>query len=641
MRLANIPILYKVLGCVIALGIVSGGALWFTTSNMQRIGANYAALIDNDAVALKSIIRSNVRVSVMQGLLEKHVLAATPEEKAAAADEINRTVAEFFDLNAAAKEKADLVFGSAIDGVKIKFQAFLADVEGLQAASLVNDAARTHAALKVTEQKLTSIKSLNVAATDAIETAMKAQSDAAAADTVQTVYESIITVSVAILAIMALAFAVAQYGIARPLARLAETMRTLAGGDFSAVVAGTDRKDEVGLMARSVEVFKENGLEAARLRQEQEATRAKADEERRRNEAYDAARAKEREAAIGALGQGLAALAGKDLTYRIEEPLAEAYRKLKDNFNAAMDQMEGVIRSVSASTTTMATGTQEISSASDDLSRRTESQAASLEETAAAVAEITNKVRQTAQGAAHARTIVASAREEAAKSSDVVKRAIDSMTGIERTSQQITKIIGVIDEIAFQTNLLALNAGVEAARAGDAGRGFAVVAQEVRALAQRSAEAAKEIKTLIGNAQTEVDQGVHLVSETGHSLERIVARVSEINKVVSDIASAAEEQASGLAQVNTAVDQMDQTTQQNAAMVEEATAATKNLARESDELNAVIATFVTTAKEMLTKARRSQPVAVPHRPAPMASPRKAAATATHDAVVKAEEWAEF
>ncbi len=471
----------------------------------------------------------------MQGLLEKHVLAATPEEKAAAADEINRTVAEFFDLNAAAKEKADLEFGSAIDGVKIKFQAFLADVEGLQAASLVNDAARTHAALKVTEQKLTSIKSLNVAATDAIETAMKAQSDAAAADTAQTVYESIIIVSVAILAIMALAFAVAQYGIARPLSRLAETMRTLAGGDFSAVVAGTDRKDEVGLMARSVEVFKENGLEAARLRQEQEASRAKAEEERRRNEAYDAARAKEREAAIGALGQGLAALAGKDLTYRIEEPLAEAYRKLKDNFNAAMDQIEGVIRSVSASTTTMATGTQEISSASDDLSRRTESQAASLEETAAAVAEITNKVRQTARGAAHARTIVASAREEAAKSSDVVKRAIDSMTGIERTSQQITKIIGVIDEIAFQTNLLALNAGVEAARAGDAGRGFAVVAQEVRALAQRSAEAAKEIKTLIGNAQTEVDQGVHLVSETGHSLERIVARVSEINKVVSDM----------------------------------------------------------------------------------------------------------
>ncbi len=274
--------------------------------------------------------------------------------------------------------------------------------------------------------------------------------------------------------------------------------------------------------------------------------RAAEDAARRAAAAKEAEDRAERDAAIQLIGSGLTRLAAKDLTFRISERLPAAYQALKEDFNAAMDQLEGVIRSVSDSTQTINSGTQEISSASDDLSRRTESQAASLEETAAAVAEITAKVRQAAAGAAEARTVVATAREEAAKSGDIVKRAITSMNGIERSSQQITQIIGVIDEIAFQTNLLALNAGVEAARAGDAGRGFAVVAQEVRALAQRSADAAKEIKMLIQASQVEVGQGVALVGETGQSLERIVERVMEISALVNTIAASAEEQPRGL-----------------------------------------------------------------------------------------------
>jgi methyl-accepting chemotaxis protein len=229
--------------------------------------------------------------------------------------------------------------------------------------------------------------------------------------------------------------------------------------------------------------------------------------------------------------------------------------------------------------------------ASDDLSRRTEQQAASLEETAAALDEITATVKKSAEGATHAHQVVAAADEDAKKSAVVVREAVQAMDAIAKSSQQISQIIGVIDEIAFQTNLLALNAGVEAARAGDAGRGFAVVASEVRALAQRSAEAAKEIKGLISASSIQVTNGVRLVAETGQSLERIMLQVTEINDVVSGIAAGAKEQATGLAEVNTAINQMDQVTQQNAAMVEQSTAASHSLSQETAQLAGLIGQF--------------------------------------------------
>ena len=369
-----------------------------------------------------------------------------------------------------------------------------------------------------------------------------------------------------------------------------------------------------------------------------------AEDERRKAAETLAAQQAERDHAVDELAKGPKNLAEHDLTYRITAELPESFRQLQADFNSAMAQMEQAILSVSRATDTINTGTAEISSASDDLSRRTESQAASLEETAAAVSEITTKVRQTAEGASRAREVVGAARTEAGKGADIVRQAISAMNTIDASSQQITQIIGVIDEIAFQTNLLALNAGVEAARAGDAGRGFAVVAQEVRALAGRSADAAKEIKHLIASSRTQVEQGVKLVGQTGTSLDRISERVSEIEQVVGVIANAAGEQATGLAEVNAAVDQMDQSTQQNAAMVEEATAATHNLARQSSDLNEIISGFVTSAREILDRAAQQKPAAVASR-APAAkmerrmsqpAPRK-----TGSAAPKAEGWEEF
>ena len=233
----------------------------------------------------------------------------------------------------------------------------------------------------------------------------------------------------------------------------------------------------------------------------------------------------------------------------------------------------------------------EVSQASDDLSRRTEQQAASLEESAAALEQITATVKRSAEGAVEAGGVVEAAHREAVDGQQVVNRAIQAMGAIEESSAQIGNIIGVIDEIAFQTNLLALNAGVEAARAGDAGRGFAVVASEVRALAQRSAEAAKEIKSLISASSRQVGDGVSLVGDTGQALERIADQIGRLTTIAREISASSQEQATGLQQVNVAVSQMDQMTQQNAAMVEETTAASHSLASDARELDRLMQQF--------------------------------------------------
>ena len=329
-------------------------------------------------------------------------------------------------------------------------------------------------------------------------------------------------------------------------------------------------------------------------------SRAEAADDLKRKSAEDTSRM------VDTLTSGLARLASKDLTYRIHEPLADSYAKLKTDFNTAMDQLEAVLRSVAASTHTIHSGTEEISQASTDLSQRTESQAASVEETAAAITEITSMVKEAAAGAQRARAVVGAAQQEAGKSGEVVQKAIASMQKIEQSSHQITRIIGVIEEIAFQTNLLALNAGVEAARAGEAGRGFAVVASEVRALAQRSADAAREINSLISNSRADVELGVKLVGESGETLSRIIERVSEMSTVIAGIAAATESQASGLMEVNSAVDHIDRNTQQNAAKAEQTTAATLNLSQQSHELNALISAFAVSAQGIIARPSRKK-----------------------------------
>ena len=291
------------------------------------------------------------------------------------------------------------------------------------------------------------------------------------------------------------------------------------------------------------------------------------------------------------LASALKALSSGVLTYEIAEAFPTEYEQLRTDFNGAISGLRSVMESISATATQIQSGSSEITLASDDLSKRTESQAATLEETAAALDEITTTVRQTADGAREVNDVASDTRQSAQESGDVVRNAVAAMGQIEKSSTQISQIIGVIDDIAFQTNLLALNAGVEAARAGDAGRGFAVVAQEVRALAQRSSDAAKEIKGLISTSSEQVSRGVDLVGRAGDALGEIVKRVENVSVLVSEIAASAQEQSVSLAEVNSAMNRMDQVTQQNAAMVEQTTSASHSLAGASTTLSGHVQHF--------------------------------------------------
>ena len=391
----------------------------------------------------------------------------------------------------------------------------------------------------------------------------------------------------------------------RPLNALAAATKRVAGGDLETDIPSTHRRDQIGRVAQALGVFKSAAKEKIQLEADAATERRLAEEARLQSQALLDEEAAAQSTVVTSVASGLEHLASGDLTFHFEQPFAPKYEALRTNFNAATATLRQMIRGIAENTDALRVGTGEIASAADDLSRRTEQQAATLEQTAAALDEITATVRRTAEGAEKAREVVSTATADAAHSGQVVRDAVAAMSAIEQSAKQITQIIGVIDEISFQTNLLALNAGVEAARAGDAGRGFAVVAMEVRALAQRSAASAREIKALISTRTGQVGQGVQLVGETGRTLERIVHQVGQINEVVMQIAASAGEQAAGLAEVNTAMNQMDQVTQQNAAMVEQSTAASHGLAHDTAELERLTAKFRIGDSEKAVPAARS------------------------------------
>jgi methyl-accepting chemotaxis protein len=412
---------------------------------------------------------------------------------------------------------------------------------------------------------------------------------------------------------------VARKGIVLPIRSLTQVMSRLAQGDLENASIDATRKDEIGEMARAVEVFRQNALAMRELKAQEAAlherssdlqssiavvvasavagdfsgriTKDYSNEDLNRfarsvNELVGSV-----DTAVAEVRRVIAALADADLTQTMNGQFQGAFAELQANVNATMVTLRATMNNVRGAASTINDNSAELSSAANDLSKRTEQQAAALEETAAALDEITATVRASSSRANEARDMVHETRQSAAKSGDIVRSAVDAMGRIEESSNKISQIISVIDEIAFQTNLLALNAGVEAARAGEAGRGFAVVAQEVRELAQRSANAAKEIKTLITASASEVDGGVSLVRSTGDALLEIENLVNRVNGHVESIATASREQSTALAEINSSVNQMDQMTQQNAAMVEETTAASSTLAQESFQLQTMLQNF--------------------------------------------------
>jgi methyl-accepting chemotaxis protein len=656
----NVQILFKFLSVMAIFGVFAIAVAVYSTSQMRKIDNSYSALMEGNDAATLDAARASRYLEAMRSAMAVTQIATDAATLARLKAEFDNSVAAYADLlNKAAAAAPD--HAAAFNAI----QANGLNVVNNECAKSYQDGyAATNDAQTLAAQKeylsdcepnfppvIKAIADLN----DQLATETSSADDGLTSVTDNTIMITYGAIIGGLVLVMSIGFFGIRAWVVGPIAALQHVMGRLAGGDLKTEVNGVDRRDEIGGMARAVQVFKDAGVEKERVEAEATRMREMAEAERKTAEAEREAVAQQQQVVTTALASGLEKLSAGDLLYRINSVFGGEYEKLRHDFNDALDKLQEAMRGIATNTMGVKSGATEITSASDDLSRRTEQQAASLEETAAALDQITATVRKSAEAAAEARSLAAEAKIDAEKSGEVVSDTVNAMSGIETSSKQIGNIIGVIDEIAFQTNLLALNAGVEAARAGDAGRGFAVVATEVRALAQRSAEAAKEIKSLISASSTQVESGVKLVGRTGQALERIVGQIAKLNGLVSDIAASAHEQASGLSQVNTAVNQMDQVTQQNAAMVEQATAASHNMAREAQELARLVGNFQigdTQASKIplkTDKPGRASLALAPHhtgaqKPAPAKPvvPLKLVQTATAAlAGASAEEWSEF
>ncbi len=388
---------------------------------------------------------------------------------------------------------------------------------------------------------------------------------------------------------IALAFYVIK-GITGPLAKIHRALGDVANENVSIAIPHTEMKNEVGMMAKAIESLQQKIRERHAMQKRQEEQQSQLNAERQTNIDMQRDEAELQARVVSTIGEALEKLAAGDLTVRCGD-LGARYADLRANFNEAISHLDAAMAKVNAKSIDIGGSKEEIRKASNELSQRTERQAANLEETSAALDELTVAVRQTSDGASEAAKRVTSISSDASHSDTIVEQAIGAMSGIEQSANEISKIIGVIDDIAFQTNLLALNAGVEAARAGEAGKGFAVVAQEVRELAQKSAAAAKEIKDQIARSSSQVQNGVHLVGEAGNALKRISDQIKSASDIVSKIAHSAAEQDTTLRSISSSLNQLDAATQHNAAMAEETTASAEALAHDTEELLTLIRTF--------------------------------------------------
>ncbi len=567
-------------GAALLCAATAGTGLW--------VAVSLDSALSRAEVSAK-ILRLHMHADMMHDALRADVMGAIMSSdpalgvdlKTVRADLAEHTQAFKDDVAASGKLAEDPSVKSALAEVEAPLATYIAAAEEFGAIA-DTDAAGARAKLPGFALQFSALEDKMGAASTKIETVATRDTDAAKSLGFlgQVVMGALLLTAAAFAAILMVA---AKRGLVSPLIEITRCLRRLSEGDLSVVLPKKRGEDEIGQMTDALRTFhdtveaRRKELEAADVRDTLEVERREAETRRSEAEATQ-------KAVVESLGLALKHMSEGDLSHRIAQSFPAGYEKLRVDFNAAVEKLSGVIAASLNAVSAIHGGAAEITEAADDLSGRTERQAASLEEAVAALDEITSTVRLTAEGATRARKVVQRARSAADASGSIVDQAVEAMGAIEKSSAQIGQIIGVIDEIAFQTNLLALNAGVEAARAGEAGRGFAVVAQEVRALAQRSADAAREIKTLISASTAEVGQGVEYVGKAGEALRAIADEVDQIDNLVGEMAASTQEQARGLAEVNTTMNQMDQVTQRNAAMVEETTAASHALAQEATRL---------------------------------------------------------
>jgi methyl-accepting chemotaxis protein len=591
----HISIVGKFMAIMALFGIFAIAIAGYSSSRIYEINGSSGDLLHKESTASLSVARANRSIQMARAAIGDLLMSRTPEGNAAATAELQHAQAGF-------SERMDAAIGILSDN---------RDLHALKAAGLsilqqscapairLGEVAKTESEIQASQEafltgcqpQFAAFAETSTKITDTIISSVsgKAETLGSAANT--TALTTLGGVLLGLILVLSVGFFAIRSWLVRPIKQLQATMVNLANGNLSVTIDGVDRRDEVGQMAGAVQVFKDNGLRTREMQQQAEDNRSAQDAERQRNAETDRVRAANMAQATEGLAEGLKQLSGGNLAVTLNRPFSPDFEGLRSDFNSAVAQLRDTMQAVSDATGAIDSGSRELSQSAGDLSRRTEQQAASLEETAAALDEITSNVTNSSNRTEEARGMAVEANQSALQSGEVVAKAVNAMQKIEQSSEQISSIIGVIDEIAFQTNLLALNAGVEAARAGEAGKGFAVVAQEVRELAQRSAQAAKEIKELIRNSADEVRSGVSLVSATGIALAGIRDHVSAINSQLDAIATSSKEQSVGMSQVNVAVNQMDQVTQQNAAMVEEANSASVALAGEAERLRVLVSRF--------------------------------------------------
>ncbi|PYE27156.1 methyl-accepting chemotaxis protein [Rhizobium sp. PP-CC-3A-592] len=618
MSFQNLSILKKVGLVVLVMGLSSAAIAAVGIRGIAALEETMVSVGAREEVAREAM---DLRVDVISISRMTYQLAAEPAKAADVRTEAARRQSEMLARLPKIEAAADATQKAQIKTVEEKLTSYFATIDAMVDAAAAPGADTASMAgplgLALDAQK---------AVTAAVKVYSTYSGDALAAARAEALQSSTTTMFVAIgAAIAAIALGgfvsllVARRGIVAPVREMTGVMRELSEGRLDVGTMDTTRRDEIGEMARALDVFRRNALAMRDMKAQEAALQASSSDLQSSIASVVAAAVAgdftaridrdygspdlNRFAAsvnelVGSVDQAIAelrrvieALSQADLTQSMNGRFQGAFGELQANVNATMVTLRSTMESVRGAGSTISESSAELSGAANDLSKRTEQQAAALEETAAALDEITATVRTASMRANEAQDMVRETKASAERSGAIVRSAVDAMGRIEDSSSRIGQIIGVIDEIAFQTNLLALNAGVEAARAGEAGRGFAVVAQEVRELAQRSANAAKEIKTLISASASEVEGGVTLVRSTGTALLEIEKLVNQVNGHVESIATASREQATALGEINTSVNHMDQMTQKNAAMVEETTAASETLADQSRQLQQLLARF--------------------------------------------------